>query len=150
MSLRAVVLVVGIATVSAFSGVVVATAAAKPAQITACTSKSGDVKRLGSAVKCKSGETKVQWNQTGPSGPVGATGAAGTSTADLFKGYDVMVAGSTCPAGTHFDGAVGRYGAVDTWAQTFGSLPYKVTTDSDGARLTTDAALLPMTACKVL
>lgn len=64
-----------------------------------------------SSGKCKSGEKKITWNQTGPQGPAGAAGAAGARGADaVAPGGAVMFFDlAACPAGwTAFDAARGR------------------------------------------
>jgi hypothetical protein len=41
------------------------------------TNSNGDIVIVSKTATCKSGQTKIQWNETGPAGPKGATGAAG-------------------------------------------------------------------------
>ena len=44
----------------------------------ACVNKEGVLRLLKAGKKCKKGQSKVSWNQTGPPGPKGAAGAPGT------------------------------------------------------------------------
>src|SRR5215203_5701725 len=49
------------------------------AKIDACVAKDGDVRIVSAGEACKSGETAVNWNVTGPQGQPGASGAAGAA-----------------------------------------------------------------------
>ena len=65
--------------------------------ITGCYMKSGGALRVidATVTNCKSGETKLEWNQQGPTGPTGAAGATGATGATGAKG----ATGATGPAG---------------------------------------------------
>jgi len=71
-----------------------------------CYLKSGGALRVidNSVTSCKSGETALNWNVSGPSGPSGATGATGPSGPSGANGPS----GATGPAGTAL-----AYGYVD-------------------------------------
>jgi len=80
--------------------------------IYSCYLKSGGALRVidNAVTNCKSGETALNWNQTGPAGPTGppgATGATGPAGADGAPG-PAGPAGSQGPAGA--DGAEGATG----------------------------------------
>ena len=68
--------------------------------------KKGDLRYLTkSSAKCKKGEKKITWNQTGPQGPVGARGADAIAPGGAVMFFDA----AACPAGwTAFDAARGR------------------------------------------
>jgi len=94
--------------VAAIAGTGVAMAAGSSSVIDACYNSSG---RLRIATTCRSSETAVSWNRTGPQGPAGPAGATkvqvvkrsaavGTSTeADLA---------AVCPSGTTLTGGGGE------------------------------------------
>jgi len=56
--------------------------------ITGCYLKSGGTLRVidAATIKCKSTETQLQWNQTGPIGPPGTNGTNGTDGTDGTNG----------------------------------------------------------------
>lgn len=68
-----------------------------------------------------------------------------------LSGWTIMVAGSSCPAGSELVGIGGRYGAEDASAAGFGSFLYRVEYSSllDDYRLVRDRGALPMSACRV-
>lgn len=90
--------------------------------INSCVGPVGQVRVIDSADSCKTGETALNWNQTGPQGPNGATGPQGPSG---ISGYDIVSQTATasfltvnCPTGQHvlgggFSGANGN-GLPDT------------------------------------
>jgi hypothetical protein len=73
-------------------------------QLQACVGESGGVTLLKAGKKCKSGQKKVAWNQSGPAGAKGATGTSGANG----------TAGATGSAGQ--PGAPGAP-AVTLWAR---------------------------------
>ena len=62
------------------------------------TTSTGAIRIVSKTTTCKSTETKITWNQTGPAGPKGATGPAGPAGPK----------GATGPAGPK--GATGAQG----------------------------------------
>ena len=50
-----------------------------PAKVRACVLPSGSARIVASSESCKSNETMVEWNVTGPQGPQGPEGPAGPS-----------------------------------------------------------------------
>lgn len=68
-----------------------------------------------------------------------------------LSGWVVMVAGSSCPAGSEQVGIAGRYGAEDQSQAGFGSYLYRVEYSAalGSYRLARDRAPLIMTACRV-
>jgi hypothetical protein len=63
---------------AAVGGFAVAAVPDSKGRITACyVKKNGNVRLLVKGSKCKSGETLIRWNQTGPAGLNGAAGAPG-------------------------------------------------------------------------
>ena len=73
--------VAGVAALVALVAVTVASATIPDSggAIHGCYAKSGGALRVidGSVTNCKSTETSLTWNQTGPAGPAGSTGPAG-------------------------------------------------------------------------
>jgi hypothetical protein len=98
------------------AGAVAAVAQTGGTQLAACYKTKGKTKGTmrflpKSAGKCKKGEKKVTWSQTGPQGPQGAAGARGTAGADAIApaGAVMFFDLAACPAGwTAFDAARGR------------------------------------------
>jgi hypothetical protein len=45
------------------------------------TTSTGAIRMVTATTSCKTGETKISWNQVGPQGPKGATGATGATGA---------------------------------------------------------------------
>jgi hypothetical protein len=45
------------------------------------TTSTGAIRMVTATTSCKTGETKISWNQVGPQGPKGATGATGAKGA---------------------------------------------------------------------
>src|SRR5690349_2599042 len=85
----------------AVGGVAVARIPSSSGAITACYStKTGAARIIDSAKKCKRGEKKINWNQTGKTGatgqtgPAGPTGAAGTNGAYGTNGANCSPAAS--------------------------------------------------------
>lgn len=87
----------------------VAMAATSTTVINACvTTKSGAVRIVADGVKCKTGETATNWNQTGPQGPQGIQGEqgpqgiqgeAGPPGSNVMAGYDRVEKSMTIPPG---------------------------------------------------
>ncbi len=118
-------LLAAIASVLLFSAVAFA-AIPSDGVINGCYSKSGGTLRVidASVTKCKTGETSLSWNQTGPVGPVGPAGAPGPEG-------PAGPAGAVGPAGA--PGPEGPAGPAGP-AGPSGSLPglYLRTSNSDG------------------
>lgn len=76
-------------------------------QLQACVGESGGVTIVKAGKKCRRGQQRVSWNQTGPAGAKGATGATGAAGAN-------GAAGATGSAGA--PGAPGAP-AVTLWAR---------------------------------
>jgi len=74
-----------------------------------CVATSGKVLIIDSSATCPSGQTALNWNQTGPAGPAGADGVDGT---DGVSGYERVVTNQTVNAhtsgGTHADCPSGK------------------------------------------
>jgi hypothetical protein len=110
-----------------------------PNPVNACVSKStGAVRVVASTGQCKSSETKLVWNQSGPSGAPGEPGADGVS------GYEVITteqhetalsffggAAARCPEGKHVTGG-GAIATTDTGGSGLGGVQdgYKVLNSS--------------------
>lgn len=101
-------LVVGSAVVG---GAAYAAVPDKAGVITACYSSTGALRLLDTArtSRCKTGETRISWNQRSPAGPVGKTGPAGPAGARGPAGATGLT-GATGPAGPA--GAMGSTGPV--------------------------------------
>jgi len=68
-----------VALVAAVGGYAIAAVPDKNGRIPACYGKkSGDLRVLVKGTKCKRGEKKLLWNQTGPTGSAGAPGQPGS------------------------------------------------------------------------
>lgn len=103
--------------VAAVAGTGVAMAAVNTGVISACYNSSGT---LRVATSCRSGETALSWNQTGPQGPAGAQGPAGPAgPAGATKVQVVKQSGAVdtntevdlaavCPSGTTLTGGGGE------------------------------------------
>jgi hypothetical protein len=98
------------------AGAVAAIAQTGGTQLAACYKTKGNMRFLTKATaKCKKGEKKVTWSQTGPQGAAGAAGAAGArgaAGADAVApaGAVMFFDQAACPAGwTAYDAARGRY-----------------------------------------
>jgi hypothetical protein len=140
-------LIAGIAGVIALAaaGIGYATIPGGDGVIHGCFAKSGGSLRVidASVTNCKSGETALNWNQTGPSGPAGpagATGPAGVSgyervsspgtTSDADPALGVLVFDHVnCPVGKK---VVGGGGAISfNNPAGFGKAFLAVSTPSD-------------------
>jgi hypothetical protein len=103
----AFVCIAGLVGVSAMA---VAQSGSATKKLAACYKKSGrskgDMRFLAKAsAKCKRGEKKVTWNQTGPQGPQGVAGTSETPSGAITF-YDR----GSCPAGwSPYNNARGRY-----------------------------------------
>jgi Collagen triple helix repeat (20 copies) len=105
---RRAVLVAAVFAFAAAGGVAYATIPDSGAVIHVCYTKSSGTIRVidASVTNCKSGETSLSWNQTGPQGPQGPTGPAGPKGDAGATGP----VGATGPAGP--PGAKGDQGPV--------------------------------------
>ena len=96
------------------AGAVAAIAQTGGKQLAACYKTKGKTKGnmrflTKSTLKCKKGEKKVSWSQTGPQGPVGARGTAGAD-AVAPAGAVMFFDAAACPSGwTAYEPARGRY-----------------------------------------
>ena len=95
------------------AGAVAAIAQTGSKTMAACYKTKGKTKGTmryvtSASAKCKKGEKKITWNQTGPQGPAGTAGARGADA--VAPGGAVMFFDlAACPAGwTAFDAARGR------------------------------------------
>lgn len=95
------------------AGAVAAVAQSGNKTLAACYKTKGKTKGsmrylTKSSGKCKKGEKKIKWNQTGPQGPAGTAGARGADA--VAPGGAVMFFDlAACPAGwTAYDAARGR------------------------------------------
>ena len=82
--------------------------------INGCYTKSGGTLRVvdTSTTSCRSGETSIAWNQTGPQGPQGIQGIAGTNGTNGTNGVD----GTNGTNGTNgAPGAPGPAGPSDAY-----------------------------------
>lgn len=80
-------------------------------EIYACKTRAGYFRQVNMTTKCKPGEKKVSWNQSGPMGPMGPTGQAGQDGANGKDGAagpqgpkgDKGLTGNVGPAGLKGD-----------------------------------------------
>ena len=100
MNIPFVSLLAGVAALSVGIGGT-AVAVTRPSTVSACTTKSGAVRVLGTSVKCRTNEKKITWKI---SGEQGSTGKPGTQGPRGFRGT-TGARGSQGPAG-----AVGSQG----------------------------------------
>ena len=100
MNIPFVSLLAGVAALSVGIGGT-AVAVTRPGTVSACTTKSGAVRVLGTSVKCRTNEKKITWKI---SGEQGSTGKPGTQGPRGFRGT-TGARGSQGPAG-----AVGSQG----------------------------------------
>lgn len=72
--------------------------------ITACYLKSGGSLRVidSTVTDCRSNETKLEWNLTGPAGPPGQDGANGTNGQDGVSGYEIVTSDKDLSGGITF------------------------------------------------
>jgi hypothetical protein len=94
---RRFVIAAAVVAFAAVGGIAYATIPDSGAVIHGCYTKStGTIRVIDSSVtNCKSGETSLNWNQTGPAGPLGPAGPAGQPGPAGLAGAP----GSTGPAG---------------------------------------------------
>lgn len=79
---KIIVLVLSIGTLAVGAGMALAQIPGPGGVINGCYTKStGGIRIIDSAASCKSGETSLNWNQTGPAGATGAQGAKGDAGA---------------------------------------------------------------------
>src|SRR5688500_3121297 len=83
---RALILMGGIVVAGLIGQPLLAQAATTSTVITGCYNQNGDLRVIEANKNCKSGETKIVWNQTGPAGPAGPQGATGATGATGAKG----------------------------------------------------------------
>ena len=105
MNIPFVSLLAGVAALSVGIGGT-AVAVTRPGTVSACTTKSGAVRVLGTSVKCRTNEKKITWKI---SGEQGSTGKPGTQGPRGFRGT-TGARGSQGPAGAV--GSQGPAGAV--------------------------------------
>jgi hypothetical protein len=105
MNIPFVSLLAGVAALSVGIGGT-AVAVTRPSTVSACTTKSGAVRVLGTSVKCRTNEKKITWKI---SGEQGSTGKPGTQGPRGFRGT-TGARGSQGPAGAV--GSQGPAGAV--------------------------------------
>jgi hypothetical protein len=80
------------------------------------TTSTGAIRMVTATTSCKTGETKISWNQVGPQGPKGATGATGAKGATGATG----AIGATGAAGA--TGAQGTRRTTRTSGNFYGRL----------------------------
>ena len=94
-----VVVAAGLVALAAGGGVALATIPGSGGAISGCYTKNGDLRVIDApSVSCKSTETALTWNQTGPQGPQGATGSQGPKGDQGAQGSQGPK-GDTGPAG---------------------------------------------------
>jgi hypothetical protein len=88
-----------------------AVAASNNKTITVCADKQTGVLHLKTRGRCKTGQTRVSWNQQGPQGPQGAQGPQGSQGAQGVQGVQ-GVQGTRGPAGVSVWADVADNGSV--------------------------------------
>jgi hypothetical protein len=78
-----------VALVAALGGFAVAAVPDRQGRIVACyAKKGGDLRVLTRGTRCRRGEKRLRWSQTGPAGPAGQNGAAGQQGPAGTEGRD--------------------------------------------------------------
>jgi hypothetical protein len=105
-----------IALVAALSGTAIASIPGKTGAINACYANSGGALRVIDFAKgqgCKSTETRLSWQQTGPTGPPGQAGAAGP-TGPRGEDGSRGPTGDVGAAGTDAPTSIGTWSAQES------------------------------------
>jgi hypothetical protein len=79
--------------------------------ISACVSKTGQIRLVGAGETCKSNESPLSWNIQGPQGPQGLQGPAGPTGATGATGTPGAVGAAGATGATGPQGAAGATGA---------------------------------------